>query len=303
MEFGKVHTLGELNQIRFELPAKDSRETRLYTHSPEKIPLYLGCPSWNQPSFLGRLYPKGCSPQEYLFYYAQQLNTLELNTTFYRIPEPRTVTQWRNSTPQGFKFCPKVFQGISRFENLHEIPQLTAAYFEAISHFEDRLGPCFMQLPPQFSPGYFPILKRFLRLIPSHIQLSVEFRHPLWFKEQHLIGEAYDLLAERGVSTVITDTAGKREVLHSSLTTRSAVIRFVGNELHPSDFSRMEAWAQRLSEWSDLHLGPFFFMIHQPDQQGYIELIQLFQKALAQHPTLTLQSLNKTLAEPQLTLL
>ena len=311
MEFGKVKDREELNRICFDLPPWRDQDTALFHtsssalkpgHSPQQKPLYVGCPSWNQSSFLGTLYPQNCSPQKYLFYYSQQFNTIEFNTTFYRIPQPQTVTQWKNSTPSGFKFCPKVFQGISRFENLYEIPQLTRQYFTALESFEDRLGPTFLQLPPHFSPGYFPILKRFVTLIPKDISLHIEFRHPQWFQDDRILQHVTDLLFEHRVGIVITDVAGRRDVLHHSLTTPVALIRFVGNELHPTDFSRLQSWARRIEEWSQQGLGPFYFFIHQPEEKGYIELTERLHQNLSHHPLIQLKPLNDRLAEAQLPL-
>jgi uncharacterized protein YecE (DUF72 family) len=306
MEFGKVKNLRELDNVCFELPKREDREGKLLDHSQtqelHRPVIYMGCPSWSNPYFLGKLYPQTCIPKDYLFYYSQQFNTIELNTTFYRIPDPKTVYQWRTSTPEGFKFCPKVFQQISRFENLFDIPQLTHRFFSSIEHFEDRLGPSFMQLPPHFSSQYFPILRRFLKLIPTHIPLSIEFRHPSWFTQNRLIDPAYDLLRKSNVSAVITDVVGRRDVLHQTLTTQTTLIRFVGNELHTSDFIRIQKWSERLSSWAKDRVGPFYFFIHQPNELGYFELIQSFNEFVDDLKILKLKPLDLSLGQPQLSL-
>ncbi len=73
------------------------------------------------------------------------------------------------------------------------------------------------------------------------------------------------MLEQYHVSTVITDVAGRRDVLHQRLTTPSVIIRFVGNDLHETDFSRIDEWVEKLKTWFALGLHEVYFFTHEPD--------------------------------------
>lgn len=147
-----------------------------------------------------------------------------------------------------------------------DFQQLTLLFCESIIAFEQHLGVSFLQLPPYFEPKHLDKLQHFLDFLATRcpIPLAVEFRHPLWFKDDQLEKVAR-LLESYHVGTVITDVAGRRDVLHSRLTTPVCVIRFVGNSLHPSDYSRVDSWVERLSQWAGEGLQAVYFFAHEPD--------------------------------------
>ena len=302
MDFGKVSTSRQLDQISFHFPPDDPRTVLQLTsrHPANEIPrIFIGCPIWDKKDWVGKVYPPKTPEKDFLKYYSRQFNTIELNTTFYRIPEIATVKKWRESVTEGFMFCPKVFQEISRFENLHSIPDLTHRFCQAALQFEGHLGISFMQLPPSFEPQHLVILKRFFKLLPKGFPLAVEFRHPGWFLKNHLIAPAFDLLQESGVSTVITDVAGRRDVFHTSLTTRTLVVRWVGNALHPTDLRRTEQWIQKIGQWLADGVTQIFFFVHQPNEVGSLEVIDELVTGLNKNHRLSLKSWNPDLAHPQ----
>ncbi len=301
MEFGRVTASEILNRIDFRLPNEDQRSTNLLNcfSSSSSNQIYFGLPIWGHAGWVGKLYPKGTSQKEYLRFYSQQLNTIELNTTFYRIPEVSQVENWRKVVPKSFRFSPKVFQGISQFSDLQRIPELTQSFCNSIQSFREQLGLPFLQLPPSFGPNKLIILKRFFTLLPKAFPLAIEFRHPAWFQNGHLISPAFDLLADHGISTVITDVAGRRDVLHSTLTTSSVLIRFVGNSLHPSDWGRIDTWVERIGNWLGQGVRKVYFFIHQQDQVGALELVDDFVLKMNQRLNLALKSWSSDLASPQ----
>ena len=305
MDFGKVPYQWQLDKISFDLPQEDERSSNLLLESRKKVALhsnpkvYIGCPIWGKKEWVGTVYPPKTSQRDFLKYYSQQLNTIELNTTFYRIPDVVTVERWRDLVPSGFKFSPKIFQEISQFEILPNIPNLVHRFCNSVLHFDDHLGVSFLQLPPSFSPQKILILKRFFRLLPQGFQLAVEFRHPDWFHTGRLIDPAFELLAENGISTVITDVAGRRDVLHQSLTTRVAMIRFVGNALHPTDHQRIQTWIDRLGSWFAKGVEQVYFFVHEPEEVGTLELVDSLVDQLNKKFGLGLKSWDPSLAHPQ----
>jgi uncharacterized protein YecE (DUF72 family) len=83
-------------------------------------------------------------------------------------------------------------------------------------------------------------------------------------------------MEQYGISTVITDVAGRRDVLHQRLTTSIAMIRFVGNGLHPTDYSRVDDWIDRCLQWLDAGLQTLYFFVHEPDNKFSPELVKYF---------------------------
>ncbi|MDX1939257.1 MAG: DUF72 domain-containing protein, partial [Saprospiraceae bacterium] len=138
------------------------------------------------------------------------------------------------------------------------------------------------------------VLEKFLQNFPKNIPLAIEARHESWFANNENSERLFQLLENHNISTVITDVAGRRDVLHRRLTTNIAVIRFVGNELHPSDFSRLDDWAKRLKEWGEYGLSEVFFFTHEPENiqapkiaQYFSEQLSIFEQILTRGPKLT----------------
>ncbi len=102
----------------------------------------------------------------------------------------------------------------------------------------------------------------YLKSLPPDFPVSVEFRHPDWFREEKIWTNTCQMLAEMKVGTVITDVAGRRDVLHNTLTTPNLTLRFVGNELHPTDYSRIDEWCDRIITWLEMGLRNAYIFVH-----------------------------------------
>ena len=90
----------------------------------------------------------------------------------------------------------------------------------------------------------------------------------------------YRILEENNVSTVITDVAGRRDVLHQRLTTPTAIVRFIGNDSEATDFSRLDAWVKRLKTWFEMGLHEVYFFTHSPDNLKAPNLTKYFQERI-----------------------
>ncbi len=213
--------------------------------------------------WVGKIYPKGTKTPDYLRHYTRQFNTIELNTTHYRIPDHFTVQHWHDEAAADFRFCPKVLQGISHAGDLGTGGDLIQRFCEAMSGLGSKLGPCFIQLPPYFGVDKLAVLEAFLKQFT--LPLAVEVRHHSWFDNELNMARLFELLEKYGVSTVITDVAGRRDVAHMRLTTKKVLVRFVGNDLHPTDFTRLDDWAKRLTDWFSMGLEECYFFTHEPD--------------------------------------
>lgn len=265
MKFGK---LADISNVDFSLPP-DPEETTLVLkkkgQANNPLNFYIGCTGWSMKEWVGKVYPPGTKTKEYLQHYSKQFNTIELNTTHYRTPDKATIQKWKTQSEDDFKFCPKLLQTISHSRDLGTGTGQLLEFCDAIQGLEEKLGCSFMQLPPYFSNDRLKILEAFLKKMPSHIPLALELRHQSWFEHKENQEALFSMLETYNTSTVITDVAGRRDVLHMRLTTPTAMVRFVGNGLHPSDYKRIDEWTDRILHWHKLGLKEVYFFTHEPD--------------------------------------
>jgi uncharacterized protein YecE (DUF72 family) len=267
MDFGKLY---DVSNVNFALPP-DAPQTLLRLQQgvseigTQKPHFYIGCTGWAMKEWVGKTYPPKAKPIDFLNHYGKQFNTIELNTTHYRTPSVQTCEEWFAKTPADFKFAPKMLQAVSHTNDLGLYSGLAQSFIDAILHLKTKNGICFMQLPPYFKFANLPILELFLKKYAHQMPLAIEVRHESWFENPHHGNLLFELLENYNVSTVITDVSGRRDVLHQRLTTSTAVIRFVGNALHATDFTRITEWVQRLKIWFMAGLKEVYFFTHEPD--------------------------------------
>ena len=138
----------------------------------------LGTCGWSFPDWKGTFYPPGTRNE--LAYYASQLDTVEINSTYYRVPSAKSVDAWRERTPHGFLFCPKLPGEITHEKMLEGADEQVAAFTDVISRLGDKLGPILVQLHPSFGHDQQPKLEAFLSHLPAGFRYAVEFRHRSW---------------------------------------------------------------------------------------------------------------------------
>lgn len=274
MEFGKVEKPDEVN---FSFPETEA-ETLLLLQEYHKnqTKIHIGAPVIPDKHFEGMLFAPKTAPKEYLGLYSCQFSTIEFNTTHYRIPSIPQIEKWVNETAANFRFFLKMPQRISHTYSLSGKIENALYFCEIIRHFGEKLGGVFMQLPPYFSPDSIKELERFVFAFPKDLPLQIEFRHEKWFSDRKIFYQTMDMLQQAGIGAVITDTSGRRDVLHTRLTVPHAVIRYVGNENHPSDYKRLTDWAKRIAEWEQAGLQTVYFFLHAPQRTDFLPLSNYF---------------------------
>ncbi|WP_231492056.1 DUF72 domain-containing protein [Pedobacter sp. Leaf170] len=258
MQFGKVD---DPSIIDFKLPA-DATETEAIlkaNKSKQNFQAFIGCAKWNKADLKG-FYPKGTKDE--LTYYSTQFNSIELNATFYGMPSSEQVITWTQKTPENFKFFPKLTNTISHFKRLINVKEPVEQYCDAISNFEEKLGMAFLQLHDNFKPKDFDRLKIVIEEFPKVIPLGVEVRNGEWFSNPKIAEEFEKLFEDNGITNIIVDTAGRRDMLHMRLTTPTAFVRYVGAN-HESDYARLDEWVERIVKWKKQGLQNLYFFVHQ----------------------------------------
>ena len=258
MKYGKVEN-PEL--VDFLLPA-DHPDTKFVLSSQidTTFDVYVGCAKWNRTDLKG-FYPLGTKDE--LAYYSTQFNSIELNATFYSMPTIDQVVKWKNKTPEDFKFFPKITNTISHYRRLKNVKDLVDVYCDSIAFFEEKLGMVFLQLSDHFSPNEFAKLREFVEYFPKVIPLAVEVRNKKWFSDESVWDEFCSLLRENNTTNLITEVAGRRDMVHQRMTTPSAFIRFTGCNVDEIDYPRMNEWLDRIEIWKNQGLKNLYFFVHQ----------------------------------------
>lgn len=272
MDFGKL-PYNSLNNFSFSLPPEPEPNKQILNGQKATSPkIYIGCPRWGVKEWLGKLYPKGTKDSHFLDEYIKQFNCVELNSTFYNLYDEATIAKWAiKAKGRDFLFCPKVFQGISHEGSLIENIPLMHAFEKSIVAFGAHIGPAFLQLNDGFGPQRKKDLQYFIHSLPTDLNLFVEVRHPNWFDANELEW-LVDMLRPVNKGLVITDTAGRRDVCHMRLSTPKAFVRFVSNNLHPTDYTRIDDWVGRIAYWLENGLEELYFFVHMHEEKHSPEL-------------------------------
>ncbi len=283
MEFGRI-TSEELEKVDFTLPPDRQETTRLLASAKSVKPeIFVGCAKWGRKDWVGKIYPKGTKEGEFLNHYAQHFNCIELNATFYRMPTVEQTQGWRSKVGSDFKFCPKFTDQITHIKRLKDVKEATDRFLEGISGFKENLGPIFLMPHPGMAPKTQDTIEAFIQSLPKDIKLFVEFRHPEWFTNENAFQSAFSMLEKNKAGAVITDASGRRDCVHMRLTTPEAFIRFVGNGLHPSDYTRIDDWVQRIKHWMTQGIERVYFFMHQHEELHSPELSKYLIEQLNKH--------------------
>jgi uncharacterized protein YecE (DUF72 family) len=162
--------------------------------------LYVGTSGYSYKEWKGSFYPEKLAAKDMLPYYAERLKAVELNNTFYRMPQKSMVESWKAQVPDDFRFSVKASQRITHFKRLKEVKDETQYMFDTISALDDRLGVVLFQLPPNMKKD-IERLELFLEHLPADIPATFEFRHPTWFDD-----EVLNLLRSKNRALCVSDT-------------------------------------------------------------------------------------------------
>lgn len=274
MEFGKVPD-AELNKIDFSLPPDPEVNKEVLKKGKGKTKFFIGCAKWGRKDWIGKLYPKGTKEKDFLEYYARMFNSIEFNGFYYGLHSREQVEKWKEKVPKGFKFCPKFTQSITHYKRLQDVQPEVDQFLSVIDAFGDSLGPVFLMPHPQMGIKYIPVIEHFIADIPKDVALFLELRHEDFYTEGYN-KEVYDFLRKHKRGTVITDAAGRRDCVHMHLSTPECFIRFVGNSLHKTDYTRIDEWVDRIKDWMKEGLETCYFFMHQHEELHSPELIKYF---------------------------
>jgi uncharacterized protein YecE (DUF72 family) len=206
----------------------------------------VGCSGWQYDDWRGRLYPEGMGTARWLRRYAERFETVEVNSTFYRLASRDAVERWVEQTPDGFVFACKASRYMTHMKRLRDLERGTERYYERIQPLVEsgKLGPVVWQLPENFHRDD-AVLADALSKLPDGLH-CFEFRHQSWF-----VDEVYELLRDHGAALVIGDHP-ERPFQSYEMTAGWTFVRFhFGRRGRRGNYSDREIddWAERIRGW------------------------------------------------------
>jgi uncharacterized protein YecE (DUF72 family) len=161
----------------------------------------VGTSGYNYPEWRGTFYPEKFPTNAMLGYYAERFVTVEINYTFYRMPNAKTVAGWGRETPPEFTFTLKAPQRITHFARLRDVDEPLAYFLDTTAGLGDKRGPLLFQLPPNFRKDTERLADLLARL-PTGIRAAFEFRHASWLED-----EVYERLRAANAALCVADSA------------------------------------------------------------------------------------------------
>jgi uncharacterized protein YecE (DUF72 family) len=218
--------------------------------------LHVGTSGYSYKEWKGNFYPEDLPAKEMLSYYSRRLPAVEINNTFYRLPQPSMIENWKAQVPAGFRFSIKATQRITHIKRLNNVADETKYLLETVSLLEGRLGVVLFQLPPNMKKDTVRF-KTFLELLRADTRTAFEFRHETWFDD-----EIFSLLREKDCALVVSDTDEKP--LTEIISTASwGYLRLRRTAYEDSDLTE---WLKRVKDqkWKDA----FVFFKHEDEGVG-----------------------------------
>jgi len=223
---------------------------------------YIGTSGWHYPHWQGSFYPRDLAPAAWLGYYAQHFATVEINSSFYRLPSSATARVWKNATPAGFTFAIKASRYITHMKKLRAPRTSLRAFLAVTQALGNKCGPLLFQLPPRWrcNPER---LAAFLQALPGNRECAFELRDLSWHNP-----EVYALLRRHNAAFCIYELGGFESP--QVITADFAYIRLHGPAAYAYggcySESALEKWAERIRSWKKLRRVYVYF---DNDEAGY----------------------------------
>ena len=214
--------------------------------------IWLGTSGFSYKEWKPAFYPRDLSAKAFLHFYSTKLNSVEIDYTFYRMPNQKTIDNWRSSTPVDFRFALKASQQITHRERL-KIPSEALDYLlGVVPGLEGRLGTILYQLPPFFKCDVQKF-ETFLSVLPRGIRATFEFRHDSWFTQ-----DVYALLEKHNAALCIHDADDHTTPMQ--ITAGFTYIRFRRSQ-YTEDVRR--EWQDRIRSWVRDGVDVFAYIKHE----------------------------------------
>ncbi len=227
----------------------------------KKNHIHIGTSGWSYEHWKENFYPKGLGTKKWLHYYSEHFPTVEINSTFYRLPRATTIKDWHNQVPKDFLFAIKASRYITHIKRLHDCKDSVEYLLALLEDLKPKLGPILIQLPPSFKMNKERLLD-FLGYLKKDFRYVFEFRHDSWYKD-----EIYDYLHKHKIGLCITDLNG----IHSPevITTDFTYMRLHGpHKAYVGSYGPegLKMWRKKIEKWSE---NASVYCYFDNDEKGY----------------------------------
>jgi uncharacterized protein YecE (DUF72 family) len=205
--------------------------------------LYVGTSGWQYAHWRGVFYPPKLPQRLWLPFYAERFQTVEVNNTFYNLPERSVFAHWAETSPRDFVFALKMSRYLTHLKRLHDPEEPVHRFMERAAPLGPKRGPILLQLGPRHVAN-LELLDATLRLFPRDVRVAVEFRHPSWFTDAMC-----DLLRRHGTALCLADSPRRKQPMWRTATW--GFVRFhEGRGAHPPGYARdaLRRWMARVAE-------------------------------------------------------
>jgi len=220
--------------------------------------LIVGTSGYSYKEWKGTFYPSDLPAAKMLPFYAEHFDSVEINATFYRMPEAKTFVKWKGEVPERFTFVLKAPQRITHQKKLADAGDDVRYFYETAATLGDQLGPVLFQLPPYLRKDAAR-LRDFIAVLPRESRVAFEFRHATWLDD-----EVYDILHGRDAALCASDTDEVSDVDNIFVPTAS----WGYQRLRRTEYSdeQLQAWRDRIAQqnWSDAYV----FFKHEDEGKG-----------------------------------
>lgn len=205
--------------------------------------ILIGTQGWNYAAWVGPFYPRGTPPAAFLSTYARAFRVVEVDSTFYAVPDASTVRAWAERTPPEFTFALKMPKDVTHELRLRNADDLVRDFLDRARELGPKLGPILLQMGPDFAPEELPALEEFLPRLPGDLRFAVELRQSRWMRSDvrpHLL----ELLARHRVALALSDGRWiQRKTmldLAESATADFLYVRWMGPDRSITDYSHIQ---------------------------------------------------------------
>ena len=224
--------------------------------------LLAGASGYSFKEWKGIFYPDKCKPEEMLPFYSSRISTVEINNTFYRMPQPAVLEGWTKCTPPGFRFAVKSPRRITHMSRITASAQEPVEFlYRNLAALGQKRGPVLFQLPPNMKKD-LPRLEAFLAMLPEGHGAALEFRNDSWFGE-----DVYTALRNAGAALVLSE----REDSTPPPLVETASWGYIRLRLENYSDADLARWAERIraTGWTETYA----YFMHEPTAPGYAQAL------------------------------
>jgi uncharacterized protein YecE (DUF72 family) len=220
---------------------------------------FIGTMGFSYKEWIDAFYPQALNSRNYLAYYSERFDAVEVDSTFYGTPRPEQLERWAAVTPPGFKFCPKTPRDITHTQRLVEVDEAMGQFIATMRLLGDKLGAILIQFPPDFTTHEQDKLAQFMASLPHDVRFAIEFRDRSWEDP-----ETAGLLRQHNMAWAAADYVHLEKVVRQ--TADFLYLRFIGRHGQFAEKNReqvdktadLQQWHAQIQEIGIMQQGRLF---------------------------------------------